>query len=140
MPWPPTARCLARRYLCLGDPRVAQAAHQTGGGERSAGSDGLDKQQLNHPDNASLLTSLLPALVVVRNQPRLATFVGLLKEEAQADCLGDPRVAQAAHQTGGGERSAGSDGLDKQQLNQPSMPWPPTARCLARRYLNALPA
>ena len=36
-------------------------------------------------DNASLLTSLLPALVVVRNQPRLATFVGLLKEEAQAD-------------------------------------------------------
>ncbi|PLK56952.1 AraC family transcriptional regulator, partial [Klebsiella quasipneumoniae] len=30
-------------------------------------------------DNASLLTSLLPALVVVRDQPRLATFVGLLK-------------------------------------------------------------
>lgn len=39
-------------------------------------------------DNASLLTSLLPALVVVRNQPRLATFVGLLKEEAQADRAG----------------------------------------------------
>ena len=35
--------------------------------------------------NASLLASLLPAFVVVRNQPRLATFVGLLKEEAQAD-------------------------------------------------------
>ena len=27
-------------------------------------------------DNASLLTSLLPALVVVRNQPRLATLSG----------------------------------------------------------------
>ncbi|MGO0184909.1 cupin domain-containing protein [Klebsiella quasipneumoniae] len=39
-------------------------------------------------DNASLLTSLLPALVVVRDQPRLATFVGLLKEEAQADRAG----------------------------------------------------
>ncbi|SXF92357.1 AraC family transcriptional regulator [Klebsiella variicola] len=38
--------------------------------------------------NASLLASLLPAFVVVRNQPRLATFVGLLKEEAQADRAG----------------------------------------------------
>lgn len=32
--------------------------------------------------NASLLASLLPAFVVVRNQPRLATFVGLLKGSA----------------------------------------------------------
>lgn len=38
--------------------------------------------------NASLLASLLPAFVVVRNQLRLATFVGLLKEEAQADRAG----------------------------------------------------
>lgn len=38
--------------------------------------------------NASLLASLLPAFVVIRNQPRLATFVGLLKEEAQADRAG----------------------------------------------------
>ncbi|EPD0170993.1 AraC family transcriptional regulator [Klebsiella variicola] len=38
--------------------------------------------------NASLLASLLPAFVVVRNQPRLATFVELLKEEAQADRAG----------------------------------------------------
>ncbi|MCS5807352.1 cupin domain-containing protein [Klebsiella pneumoniae subsp. pneumoniae] len=113
--------------------------------------------------NASLLASLLPAFVVVRNQPRLATFVGLLKEEAQADRAGksfvlarmvellfieairssgtlatpglmrglsDPRVAQAIRwSAASGPRQT----LDGQR------PWPPTARCLARRYLNALP-
>lgn len=113
-------------------------------------------------DNASLLTSLLPALVVVRDQPRLATFVGLLKEEAQADRAGksfvlarmvellfieairscetlatpglvrglsDPRIAQAIRLLHEAPPDAG-----------PSTPWPPTARCLARRCLNALPA
>ncbi len=35
----------------------------------------------------------------------------------QTDCLGDPRVAQPAHQTGGRERAGGTDGLDKKQLN-----------------------
>ncbi len=111
--------------------------------------------------NASLLASLLPAFVVVRNQPRLATFVGLLKEEAQADRAGksfvlarmvellfieairssgtlatpglmrglsDPRVAQAIRLLHQAPPDAGR-----------STPWPPTVRCLARRYLNALP-
>ncbi len=111
--------------------------------------------------NASLLASLLPAFVVVRNQPRLATFVGLLKEEAQADRAGKSFVLarmvellfiEAIRSSGTLATPGLMRGLSDPRVAQairllhqaPARRWtvnarPPTARCLARRYLNALP-
>ena len=111
-------------------------------------------------DNASLLTSLLPALVVVRDQPRLATFVGLLKEEARADragksfvlarmvelCLSRPSdpAERSPPRTDARPERPGSPSFNSAWHQAPArrwtVNWPPTARCLARRYLNALPA
>lgn len=111
--------------------------------------------------NASLLASLLPAFVVVRNQPRLAIFVGLLKEEAQADRAGKSFVLarmvellfiEAIRSSGTLATPGLMRGLSDPRVAQQSVccirpppdagrstPRPPTARCLARRYLNALP-